>query len=209
METLRDKTLIMIVGPSAIGKSTLMNEVVSQNSDFSYVRSFTTRSKRPGEESHYQFIDRETALALRSSGRTVTYFEHPTTSDLYGTTSESFPAQYNLLDALSSSVHSYRNLPFNQTITVSLAAQTSEWQQWFLARYPNPSNEALQRLNEAKLSIEWSLNDPETYWLVNQADGIEQTATKLISMVTNQSSQQQVPDEPRQILELIEKGIWP
>lgn len=205
---LRSKILVMIVGPSAIGKSTLMNEVVAQDDDFSYVRSFTTRSKRPGEQSHYDFIDREVALHLRDSGEATTFFEHPTTGDMYGTTTASFPTRYNLLDTLSISVAGYRELPFEHTVTISLTATPEQWREWFLSRYPVENTEATKRLEEATLSIDWSLHDPETYWIENPADKIPETATKLIDLVKNRPQATSTPDAPRAMLELIERGLW-
>lgn len=207
-QSLKDKTLVMVVGPSAIGKSTLMNEAVRQHRDFSYVRSFTTREKRTGEASHYKFIGREKALELQTGGQTVTYFEHPTTHDIYGTTVASFPNHYNLLDTLSGSVLGYRGLPFKRTVTISLTAPPEQWRQWFLSRYPEPSDEANKRLSEAVLSINWSLKDQQTYWLNNPRDQVTETAKKLTHFVIEQPPRGVSPEEPHAILGLIERGVW-
>lgn len=207
-ETLHDKTLVMVVGPSAIGKSTLMNEAVRQHADFGYVRSFTTREQRPGETSHYEFISQEDARALRENGQAITYFEHPTTHDAYGTTARSFPARYNLLDTLSGSVGGYRGLPFERTVTVSLTAPPEQWQQWFLSRYPTPSEEARKRLGEAVLSINWSLMDEQTYWLSNPKGRVAETANTLVNIATVRPPRTTPPAEPRAMLDLIERGIW-
>ena len=188
MEELSHKTLVMIVGPSAIGKSTLMNEIVRQNPvTYGYVKSFTTRARRPGETAHYDFISKDDALSLDRAGKTVTYFEHPTTHDLYGTTAASYVAPYNLLDTLSGSVKGYRNLPFVETRTISLTAPAEQWKQWFLARYPEPSDEATKRLAEAKQSITWSLQDPETRWLIND-DTIENVAARFTDIISNRQA---------------------
>ncbi len=208
MESLRDKVLIMIVGPAAIGKSTLMDTVAATDGDFSYVRSFTTRTKRPGETSHYDFVSLDQVRALHSAGKTVTYFEHPTTHNIYGTTAASFPTRYNVLDTLSGSVHLYRSLPFERTITISLTAPLNEWQQWFLGRYPEKSEEALKRLKEAKLSISWSLTDNDIYWLENPAGDLEATTKQLIDIVRNIPTHSPTPKNAHDMLDLIEKGMW-
>lgn len=188
MDELSQKTLVMIVGPAAVGKSTLMNEIVRQDSKtFGYVRSFTTRSRRPGEAAHYNFISREEALSLQQTGRTVTYFEHPTTHDLYGTTPASYIAQINLLDTLSGSVDDYRKLPFTRTVTISLTTPAVQWKDWFLQRYPEPSDEAIKRLAEAKRSIMWSLGDSETLWLINDSP-IEIVATRCVDIIRGAST---------------------
>lgn len=183
MDELSKKTLVMIVGPAAIGKSTLMNEIVRQKPEsYGYVKSFTTRSRRPGETTHYDFISREKALSLNQSGKTITYLDHPTTHDLYGTTAASYTAPTNLLDTLSGSVEGYRKLPFARTVTISVTTPAAQWKQWFLARYPEPSDEALKRLAEAKQSITWSLQDQETLWLINDSS-IEHVAARCIDII--------------------------
>lgn len=200
----------MIVGPSAIGKSTLMNEMVRMRDDFAYVRSFTTRSKRPGEASYYDFITRDQALTIRENDEAITYVEHPTTHDLYGTTVASYPKRYNLLDTLSGSVVKYRSLPFKSTITIAVTAEPNEWRQWFLSRYPEPSPEAEKRLIEAKSSIEWALEDSSTYWVVNTPSNPQQGAKHIIDIVTEPNFAVTAPHEmPYAMLKLIEEGIWP
>jgi guanylate kinase len=204
---LATKTLVMIVGPSAIGKSTIMEEVVRLNPDFSYVRSFTTRKKRPGEKSHYKFMDRDTVIDIHQKRQTVTYFEHPTTHDIYGTTVESYPSSYNLLDTLSGAVQGYRDLPFKRTVTISLTAPSDEWQKWFLSRYPESSDEATKRLDEAALSINWSLQDADSYWITNSTGNIRKVAQELIDIVLHQPPITQ-SSHPHAMLELIERGVW-
>lgn len=206
--SLRDKALVMIVGPSAIGKSTLMEEVIRLNPDFAYVRSFTTRQKRVNEQSHYSFIDRDTARELRRSGQAITYFEHPTTHDIYGTTAESYPGKYNLLDTLSGSVQGYRSLPFARTVTVAVTAPASDWRDWLLSRYPEPSSEAKKRLKEASISINWALKDSETHWIINREGAKTNSAKEIITISTQHSTKTSSPEHPRAMLEAIEEGIW-
>lgn len=208
MSPLHGKVIVMLVGPAAIGKSTIMNEVVAQDSRFSYVSAFTTRAKRPGEQSYYDFISKDKANELIKTDHAITHFEHPTTHDIYGTTAESYRTEYNLLDTLSIAVDTYRNLPFERHITISLTASADQWQAWFLNRYPTPSEEAMKRLKEATLSINWSLNDQNTYWLQNREGETHLVAQQLIDIAVSDQSRTGVPPEPRAMLERIEKGMW-
>lgn len=208
MSPLHGKVIVMLVGPAAIGKSTIMNEVVAQDSRFSYVSAFTTRSRRPGEQSYYDFISKNKANELIKTGQAITHFEHPTTHDIYGTTAASYRTEYNLLDTLSIAVATYRNLPFKRHITISLTASPDQWHAWFLNRYPTPSEEATKRLKEATSSVNWSLNDPETYWLKNSEGETLDVARQLITIATSTPARGSISDEPRAMLELIEKGMW-
>lgn len=208
-KALSTKTLVMLVGPSAIGKSTLMNEIIRERDDFAYVRSFTTRAPREGEQSHYSFIGAKEAQALRATNRAITYFEHPTTHDVYGTTEKSYPGTFNLLDTLSGSVADYRKLPFKRTITIAITAPADEWRHWFLSRYSESTPEAEKRLKEATLSINWALNDPEVYWINNNEGALMKTAEAVIATATSPLAQHTTPPkEPYAMLELIKEGVW-
>lgn len=210
MEVLNDKVLVMLIGPSAIGKSSLMNQVAADDDNFGYVRSFTTRPPRPGEKTNYEFIDRSTAQQLIDNQLTATQFQHPTTGHIYGTTAASYTHRFNLLDTLSGSVAIYRQLPFETTVTITITAPPQQWRQWFLARFPEPSREAQQRLAEATQSIRWSLQDEPTYWLVNHAGQLAKSAANLIDTVKTSRPATEPPNEAHGILNLIERGeIWP
>lgn len=206
---LAGKYLVMLVGPSGIGKSTLMNETVRQSSAFGRVTGFTTRTQRPNDEpGMYRYYTKEEARQKAAAGRLIQHAEFPTTGHIYGTEPHDYPARYNLKDVLANAVGEFRQLPFVDTITVSLTASAEQWRAWFLNRYPRPSDEALKRLEEARLSINWCLADSRTYWLTNSEGNIARTATQLIEIATTQPSHYSVGSEPRAMLELIERGIW-
>lgn len=206
MDSLTDKTLIMLVAPSAMGKSTIMLAAQATDSEFSYVKSFTDRPPRASETT-YTFLSTAEANRLRETGQAITYTMFPTTGYIYGTTAESYQSRYNLLDTLANSVASYRSLPFQETKTISLTAPLESWRKWFTDRYSQPSDEAKQRLGEAKLSINWSLADPETQWLIND-DTPENVAHRLIDIAHGKPGDSGA-DYARAILELIETGrVW-
>lgn len=198
----------MLIGPSAIGKSTLMNKIIQLHPEFGRVTGFTTRSPRPNDEpGQYRYLSKQAARQKVADKRLIQYAISPTTGQIYGSEVDDYPAYYNLLDTLSNVVEELRKLPFKKTIAISLTAPPNQWREWFLSRYPAPSEEAKKRLEEAKLSINWSLNDPDTYWLENSTDQLTNTAQKLIDIVLNRP-QRTTSKTPRAMLELIEKGIW-
>ena len=203
---IADKTLIMIVGPTSMGKTTLMAAAAELDPEFSYVISFTTRTARAGEDT-YRFITRTEASELRDSGQAITFVNHPTTGDYYGTTIESYTTPYNLLDALSGTVAQYRGLGFKSTVTISLYAEVAEWKAWFLKRYPEPTLEAQKRLDEARSSLAWSLRDSETCWLFNHGDPTD-VARRLIEIARGGPRDNGV-EKAKALLEFIKTGtIW-
>lgn len=210
-DLLSTRTLIMLVAPTAMGKSTIMNAAVELDHRFARVRSFTTRPHRSNDEAgQYIYLSDTELVRERSDGTVVTETTFPSTGYTYGTLYTSYAGDYCLLDTLANSVAEYRALPFRRTLTVSLSASADNWCAWFVSRYPERSDMAVKRLEEAELSIAWSLEDTETTWLVN--DGTpEEVAAKLVGLTRDTvPSDPQGPEYARQVLERIRSGvIWP
>ena len=178
----------MIVGPTATGKSTLMNQVCAVDPRFQRVKSFTTRQPRANDEpDQYFYLTPEKLDEHLGTGDVITDVTLPGTNLHYGTLTESYPGDYNLLDTLAGSVATYRNLPFYQTATVSLTSDPVAWAEWLVQRYPEPSEHRTKRLEEARMSIDWSLKQTQNhYWLTNIPGDLETTTQQLIQIATGQ-----------------------
>lgn len=193
LSDLSQKELVMIVGPAAIGKSTLMKRAVELDDSFGAVSGFTSRPPRSNDETgRYRYIGGDDIEAVIDSPDTIQYAVHPTTGFVYGTQLQDYSAQYNLLDALASVADQLRALPFRKTTIISLTAPSIHWQEWFFARYPSASAERRKRLEEAVQSIQWSLNQTEHPWLVNHQSDVDSVATNLIYIVKNGTPTAQV-----------------
>jgi len=195
---LREKILVMVVGPPAIGKSSVMSAAVKLHSDFARVSGFTSRKRRPNDEPKlYSYITHDEVglkpvIKKIERGELVQYAIHPTTHALYATRIEDYKSIYNLLDTLSSVVDSLRKLPFKSTITIGLVSDPETWQSWFLQRYPNKGPERHKRLQEAVLSLEWLLDQPDgsVLWLENKLGELNQTAQRLVNLCLGKSDPQ-------------------
>jgi guanylate kinase len=203
MDTLSEKTLVMIIGPTAVGKSSLMNEVVKLDSAFARVSGFTTRPARADDEPGlYRYVSKETARHIIEQDDVVQFAIHPTTGDMYGTQPMDYPSQFNLLDTLSTVVNGMRALPFKNTVTISLAAEPAAWQSWVLSRYPNKDEDRDKRLEEARQSIEWSMaQNSGHYWLVNHPNDLKTTAEELIRTVRSGAGRIDLPPEAPELLD--------
>lgn len=80
--------LIILTGPSGVGKGTLMRTLMERHSDLHYSVSVTTRSPRPGEINgkHYYFMSRSEFEKLVAAGELLEWAEYA--GNYYGTPRE-------------------------------------------------------------------------------------------------------------------------
>lgn len=85
MRTVRRGHIVVISGPSGVGKSTVIAEVRNQRPNLTFSISYTTRKPRQGEENHvhYHFIGHETFEAMIAQGAFLEYAEYQ--GNYYGT----------------------------------------------------------------------------------------------------------------------------
>lgn len=77
--------LIVLSGPSGVGKSTVISELLSSRRDIHFSVSFTTRQPRVGEEDgvNYNFVSREEFERMIRDGELLEYAEY--VGNYYGT----------------------------------------------------------------------------------------------------------------------------
>ena len=77
--------LIVLSGPSGVGKSTVISELLSERSDIYFSVSFTTRQPRVGEADgiNYNFVSRERFEEMIAGGELLEYAEY--VHNYYGT----------------------------------------------------------------------------------------------------------------------------
>lgn len=85
---LKKKTkgqLIVLSGPSGVGKSTVISELLSERPDIHFSVSYTTRTPRVGEANgvNYNFIDRERFEGMIENGELLEYAQY--VGNYYGT----------------------------------------------------------------------------------------------------------------------------
>ncbi len=177
-QELRTKELIMIVSPTATGKSYLMHQVANQDAECERVRVFTTRPPRsddqPGAFDYVPHDDAHVSQILEQIRRRelVQYMVHPTTDMVYGSELSGYPGSYNFLETISNVVTVLRLLPFASTTVIGVVVPVEQWQQWFFARYPEQSPDRTKRLQEAVTSLEWltdSTHEDLIHWVINSA----------------------------------------
>mgnify|MGYP004580499877 FL=1 len=78
-------TLIVLSGPSGVGKSTVIAQLLASREDIYFSVSFTTRAPRPGERDgvNYCFVDRTEFERMIAAGELLEYAEY--VGNYYGT----------------------------------------------------------------------------------------------------------------------------
>lgn len=78
-------TLIVLSGPSGVGKSTVISELLTERKDIHFSVSFTTRKPREGEVDgvNYNFVTREEFERMIAHGELLEYAEY--VGNYYGT----------------------------------------------------------------------------------------------------------------------------
>lgn len=200
---LKQKQLVMLVSPTAVGKSTIMNWITKHDDRFARKSGFTSRPTRANDEPDlYRYVPHTNEGLLRvlrmvEAGELVQYAIHPTTGYLYGTELRDYPKQYTCADVLGHAIAGFRALPTAGSHTFSIVCNPDEWKKRLTARYPDANDPELQkRLVEASINLSWSIQDSKTVWVDNSNGELVTAAHTIIQITTSQEN----PNPAHQII---------
>lgn len=78
--------IFIVAGPGGVGKGTVVGRLLARMPDLRLSRSWTTRTRRPGEDADaYVFVSRHDFLAHRDRDGFLEWNELPANGHLYGT----------------------------------------------------------------------------------------------------------------------------
>ena len=195
-DELQQKSIVMLVGPSAIGKSTVMETVTRMDGDFAIAGTFTSRDARTDDTGkNYTYIphtDEGLKLVFDRirSREVVQYAIHPVNLTVYGTEISDYPSDVSMLDVMSGAVDGFHKLSFRTSLVVGLVAQPDMWQQWFDQRMPVGHTQRESCRKEAIMSLSWLLNQPrsDVMWVENKADDRRTVALNVIQIARGEST---------------------
>lgn len=170
---LGEKTLIALIGPTAVGKSTVAEEVILRGGEnFSFAYSSVTRRRRADDPAGYQTADEgftlERAVQLINERAVTNYTVHPS-GNIYATLPENFPASYNLLPFLPSSLASIRKAGFKAIHAMYIVTSAEAFSNQLASRVSDPSFAA--RIKEGKDSLKWGLAHKDELSFVSNIHG--------------------------------------
>ncbi len=173
-KTLSTKVLSLLIAPTAVGKSTIVKEVLGQQTTWSEVGSFTTRPRRPNDPDNYRTgsegITTASMIEQINNGELVNYSIHPA-GYIYGTPPESFPSGYNLLPVLPDSVPVLQRAGFKRVETSYIVTEVEAWKIRLGDRISDPSISA--RMEEAVVSLRYGLDNADDLNFIENAGGPE------------------------------------
>ncbi len=165
VDQLGKLTLIMTVGPSGAGKTTLMRQ-----SSIPLVLGDTTRNKRAEEISgiDYNFIKKDNQLLNDIKNGRFAQIAMSPTGDIYATRASSYPKEgLATFAVLASVIDIFRNLGFKDTKSIFVVPPNFDVWQKRVSSHNLSSDQKKKRSKEACYSLETSLNDEEMVFLLN------------------------------------------
>lgn len=203
-QELAEVTMVPIIGPLAVGKTSCMTAIESDFPDFAMVRGLTTRPIRDGEDKNtYRFLrhdakDLSDILGKMNRRALVQVAVHPTTGYVYGSEPIDYSKPFTMLDTLAGAISFIRQLPFRRIVEIGMIAPPVDWWHRIDVRNVKVGKEDTRnRLTEAVMSLEWLLDQgPAFPWVVNRDGHLEETAREVVSIargnITDTSSNRHV-----------------
>lgn len=202
-QRMAEKSLVALIGPSAVGKSTVACEVIHQGGDaFSEAYSSVTRPRRADDPAGYQTADEgftiQRALELIRQREVTNYAIHPS-GNIYATLPENFPATYNLLPLLPGSFAAMQKAGLKAVHAVYIVTSVQALERQLADREGDPSFGA--RLHEGIRSLEWGLANKNQLSFIENIHGQPSVAAARIMALL---SEEQPTEEKEQGVELAE-----
>lgn len=146
-------SLGMVIGPTSVGKSFLIDKVTETNERFSNMGTITTRAKRETDPDSYRHVPVDDFTAMIESGELVQYAIHPTTGDFYGSDTDSFPTDLVVAPVLVSGRGSFIKAGFKRITPIGIVCPADEWVDRLAVH--TDSEDLIKRLYEARQVLQW------------------------------------------------------
>lgn len=160
---------VAVIGPSAVGKTTLIRAATAREFAVRLVLNNTSREPRPDEREGVDYRFRTRAeMEERITRREYVQVAPTVFVDLYATAAEDYPTEgVAVLPVLASTVPAFRSLPFGRMRTVYvLPPDPQTWHTRFERRAL--ANDVLaKRLVEAMESLRFALADDSLVFVIN------------------------------------------
>lgn len=169
LDYLQKVNFVAVVGPTAVGKNSVVAQSASMSPDIKWTPFTTSRLPRAGENQgvEYQFRTRK-EMEERIQRQEYVNVAPNLLGDLYASAPEDYKQQgINTAAVLADVIPTFRALPFNSLKVVFILPPSWEiWQERLKTR-DFSLEQARKRLIEARSSLHFALNDKNTLFIIN------------------------------------------
>ena len=180
-------TLLILSGPSGVGKGTVLGIAMKKRDDLKFSVSATTRDPRPDEVDgvHYYFIDRERFEEMISADEFLEYSEH--NKNYYGTPKgqalEKMENGHVLLDIEPNGAGQVKkNMP-DATLIFIMPPSTEELERRLRGRGDTPEDQIQIRMERAV----WEMEQRHWYDHVVVNDVAERCAEEILQIIAEKA----------------------
>ncbi len=138
-----EKRVIALLGPSAVGKSTIIRECLERAKDHDItsideVGTSTTRPRRSSDPDNYHTdIPHEEMIEMIEQGKLINWSSHPS-GHIYGTLPRDFTSKYNLMACLPDSVPMLKRAGFAVIHSAYIVTTAERWEDQLETRMYTP-----------------------------------------------------------------------
>ena len=155
---LTDKTLVTLIAPTAVGKSTVIQHILdcaaAEKVDAGEVGTWTTRDGREDDPANYRTgIGHDKMFGHMMRGELVNWAPHPS-GNVYASAAESYPSCYNFLPTLPDALPMLRRAGFHVLRVFYLTTSVDAWSRQLDERRDDPAYK--NRLLEGQQSLTWA-----------------------------------------------------
>ncbi len=199
---IKNIDLLMMVGASGVGKTSIIKRL-----GIPYVLSDTTRPIRPWEINGLDYFFRTDYEELidEIKDRAFVQVNIFSTGDFYGTRASAFPELgYAVYAVVADRVPEFRQLGFNDNICAFVTPSSYEAWMDMIGKSGFNRDQMNNRLEEAKRSFNFALNDHDTHFILNDDldEAVDQTKKLLQGKINYE-----LEDKARQAAQAIHQRL--
>lgn len=204
---IRNLELHGIVGPTTVGKTTIISRVVDLMPDTNAVPSATDRERKDGDPKDYETasegITTKQLIHDKVAGALVNYAVFKT-GIIYATYPDYYSATHNFLPTMSSSIPQLGRAGFKKFDLTYLYMRAHKWEA--LVKKKDFGNKKRERMLEAIESLEYGIEHADSLTFLRNRmkkgdtqteSGRDKTARELMLIVTGNST----GDDPSEAIE--------
>jgi len=179
---LKQVSLVAVVGPTAVGKTSLINAALARESSLHLLLSHLSRESRPGERDGVDahFDDRKAMEQTMTAGGYV-QVAPSVFGDLYATGPQDYQTSGAMIcPIISQAMPVFRALPFKVVRSIFIVPPDYKTWQHRIQEHGFTPEQLKRRFTEAIHSLIYGLEDEETHIVIN--DSLDIATEDLITL---------------------------